>query len=143
MGLLGELFEAAMNFAGIIGVVLLLGAIIFGVAFAGMMTFAGVGVTWMILTEDKDDKPVPWRVVLIIGVLTGLCFIRWYVPLLAVLAAAAASPLVCGWELDRQDRENIANKEKWEQERQNRLAQRKSQDAQNGSANLPRRRVKE
>ena len=106
MGLLGELFEAAMNFAGIIGVVLLLGAIIFGVALAGMMMFAGVGVTWMILTEDKDDKPVPWRVVLIIGVLTGLCFIRWYVPLLAVLAAAAVSPLVCGWELDRMGREN-------------------------------------
>ena len=122
MGILGELFEAAMNLAGIIGVFLLLGAIIFGVAIVGMMTFAGVGVTWMILAEDEDGKLVPWRVVLIIGVLTGLCFIRWYVPLLAVLAAAAASPLVCKWDLERQDRENIANNEKWEQERKHRLA---------------------
>src|ERR1035441_8667206 len=64
MGFLEGLFEAAMDFAGIIGVVLLLGAIVFGVAFVGMMTFAGVGMTWIILTEDKEDKLVPWRVVL-------------------------------------------------------------------------------
>ena len=59
MGLLGELFDAAMNLAGIIGVVLILGAIVFGIFFVGMMTFAGVGVTWTILTEDEDDKLVP------------------------------------------------------------------------------------
>ena len=139
MGLLGELFEAAMNLAGIIGVVLLLGAIIFGVAFVGMLTFAGVGVTWMILTEDEDDKLVPWRVVLIISVLIGLCFIRWYIPLLIVLAAAAASPLVCGWDLDRQDRENIANNEKSEQERKPRLAK-KSRNTSTASTSRPSRR---
>jgi MFS family permease len=128
-----------MNLAGIIGVVLLLGAIIFGVAFVGMLTFAGVGVTWMILTEDEDDKLVPWRVVLIISVLIGLCFIRWYIPLLIVLAAAAASPLVCGWDLDRQDRENIANNEKSEQERKPRLAK-KSRNTSTASTSRPSRR---
>ena len=82
------------------------------------MTFVGVVVTSTILVEDRDDKLVPWRVVLIIGVLIGLCFIRWYIPLLIILSAAAASPLLCGWDLGRQDRVSIANNEKWEQMRQ-------------------------
>jgi hypothetical protein len=102
-----------MSVAGILGVVLLFGVIVFGVAVGGMMMFAGVGMTWIILTEDKDDKLVPWRVVVFIGLLFGLCFIRWYAPFIAILAVAAASPLVCKWDLDRRDRENAADDENW------------------------------
>ena len=80
MGILVELYEAAMALAGIFGVVALLLAITFGVVFWVISSILGVGIPIEVFTHDKNFKLLPWRVVLVIGAVVGRFLIRWYLP---------------------------------------------------------------
>lgn len=80
MGLLGELFEAAMSFAGILGVLALIVAILIGLGFLVVFSVLCVGLPIEIFTHDQRGKLIPWRVALVIGVTVGLFLIRWYLP---------------------------------------------------------------
>ena len=93
MALLGELFEAAMNLAGVIGILALIVAIAMGVAFLGIFSIAGVGIPVEIFTHDKDERFLPHRMLLVIALVIGLFLIRWYLPL-AICAAACVVALL-------------------------------------------------
>src|ERR1035441_1807257 len=93
MGLLGELFEAAMHIAGIIGILALIAAILMGVAFLGVFSIVGVGIPVEIFTHDRDERFLPHRMVLVIALVIGLFLIRWYLPF-AICAAACVVALL-------------------------------------------------
>jgi len=76
-----------MAFVGVLGVLAILLAVIFGVAFWAIFSFAAVGIPVEIFIHDKKFNLVPWRAVLLIGVTVGLFVIRWYLPF-AIFGAA-------------------------------------------------------
>ena len=93
MALLGELFEAAMSFAGILGVLALILAIIFGLVFWLTFSVVGVGLPVEIFTHDQRGNLIPWRVVLVICVTVGLFLVRWYLPF--AICGAAGVVAIC------------------------------------------------
>jgi len=93
MGLLGELFEFAMNLAGIIGILALIVAILMAVAFLGVFSFVGVGIPVEIFIHDKNGRLLPHRMLLVIALVIGLFLIRWYLPF-AICAAAGVVALL-------------------------------------------------
>ena len=94
MGLLGELFDAAMNLAGIIGILALIVAILMGVAFLGVFSIVGVGIPVEIFTHDRDERFLPDRMLLVIALVIGLHLIRWYLPLVICAAAGVVALLI-------------------------------------------------
>ena len=72
MSLLGELFEAAMAFAGVLGVLAIILAAVFGVAFPVIFSIIGVGIPIEMFIRDEDFNVIPWRVALVIGATVGL-----------------------------------------------------------------------
>jgi hypothetical protein len=92
MGLLGELLEAAMNLAGIVGILALIVGILTGFAFLGIFTLVGVGIPVHIFTHDEKERFLPGRMAIVIIVTIGLFLIRWYTPL-AIAAAAGTAAL--------------------------------------------------
>ncbi|MGA8740611.1 MAG: hypothetical protein WB561_05430 [Terracidiphilus sp.] len=93
MGLLAELFEAAANLAGIIGILTLIVAIVTGVAFLGIFSIVGVGIPVEIFTHDKNERFLHHRMLLVIALAIGLFLIRWYLPF-AICAAAGVVALL-------------------------------------------------
>ena len=80
MALLEWLFESAIAFAGIFGVLILLLFLGAGVFFVGTFMVMVPGFLIEEFTHDKNFMLIPWRVVLVIVVAGGLFLIRWYVP---------------------------------------------------------------
>jgi hypothetical protein len=80
MALPEGLFESAMAFAGIFGVLILLLFLGAGLFFVGTFMVIVPGFLIEEFTHDKNFKLIPWRVVLLIVVAGGLFLIRWYLP---------------------------------------------------------------
>jgi hypothetical protein len=74
------LFEWAGEFAGIIGVFIVLLLVGAGVFFVGTYVLLVPGVLIEEFIHDESFQLIPWRAALVIGVVTGLLLIRWYLP---------------------------------------------------------------
>jgi hypothetical protein len=94
MGILGELFETAMNLAGIMGILALIVAILMGIAFLGVFSFVGVGIPVEIFIHDKNGRFLPYRMLLVIAFVIGLFLIHWYLPFAICALAGVAALLI-------------------------------------------------
>ena len=74
------LFEWAGEFAAIIGVFIVLLLVGAGVFFVGTFVLLVPGVLIEEFIHDESFQLIPWRAALVIGVVTGLLLIRWYLP---------------------------------------------------------------